>query len=147
MFADGFGDLKYRTNCGASALHVLRSLQSGLSEHIASAQTDSLDPLYMEKTTRRPKGKSCTRNVCYHVEHVVMIDGAKYYAITDMIFDGKQPIAVLIWGGSQEKNTLWCPWLDLVHFSEHRDGQITHRYEHPIEDHADSVPCPIPLWA
>ena len=39
----------------------------------------------------------------YHVEHVVMIDGAKHYAVTDMIFNGKQPIAVLVWGGKPGK--------------------------------------------
>ena len=26
----------------------------------------------------------------YHVAHVVMIDGAKLYAVTDMIFNGEQ---------------------------------------------------------
>jgi hypothetical protein len=41
----------------------------------------------------------------YHVEHVVMIDGAKHYAVTEMIFIGKQRIAVLVWAVSQEKNT------------------------------------------
>jgi hypothetical protein len=84
----------------------------------------------------------------YHVEHVVMIDGVKYYAVTDMIFCGKQPIAVLVWGDKSGKEyPLMSVVLDLAHLSEHRDGQITHRYEHSIGDHADSVPCPIPLWA
>jgi len=32
----------------------------------------------------------------YHVEHVVMIDGTMLYTVTDMIFNGEQPIAVLI---------------------------------------------------
>jgi hypothetical protein len=45
----------------------------------------------------------------YHVEHVVMNDGAKLYAVTDLIFNGEHPIAVLIWAVSQEQNTLWCP--------------------------------------
>ena len=84
----------------------------------------------------------------YHVEYFVMIDGAKLYAVTDLIFNGEHPIAVLIWGGKPGKEyPLASVRLDLVHLSEHRDGQITHRYEHPIEDHADSVPCRIPLWA
>ena len=39
----------------------------------------------------------------YRVEQVVMIDGAKLYAVTDMIFNGEQPIAVLIWGGKPGK--------------------------------------------
>ena len=71
----------------------------------------------------------------YHVEHVVMIDGAKHYAVTDMIFNGKQPIAVLIWGGKPGKEyPLVTLPLDPAHLSEHRDGQITHRYERPIEE-------------
>ena len=71
----------------------------------------------------------------YQVEHVMMIDGAKHYAVTDMIFNGKQPIAVLIWRGKPGKEyPLVSVPLDLVHLSEHRDGQITHRYERPIED-------------
>jgi hypothetical protein len=71
----------------------------------------------------------------YHVEHVVMIDGGKHYAVTDMIFTGKQPIAVLVWGGKPGKEyPLVSMRLDLAHLSEHRDGQITHRYERPIED-------------
>ena len=69
-----------------------------------------------------------------YVEHVVIIDGAKHYAVTDMIFNRKQPIAVLIWGGKPGKEyPLASVRLDLVHLSEHRDGQITHRYERPIE--------------
>jgi hypothetical protein len=32
----------------------------------------------------------------YHVEHVVMIDGAKHYAVTDMMLTGEQLIAVLV---------------------------------------------------
>src|SRR5215469_10908233 len=63
----------------------------------------------------------------YRVEHVVMIDGAKLYAVTDMIFNGEQPIAVLIWGGKPGKEyPLVTMPLDPVHLSEHRDGQITH---------------------
>ena len=83
----------------------------------------------------------------YHVEHVVTIDGAKHYAVTDMIFNGKQPIAVLVWGGKPGKEyPLMSVRLDLAHLSEHRDGQITHRYERPIEEsHADSVLCRIQL--
>ena len=70
----------------------------------------------------------------YHVEHVVMIDGTKHYAVTDMIFTGKQPIAVLFWGGKPGKEyPLSSVRLDLAYLSEHRDGQITHRYERPIE--------------
>ena len=71
----------------------------------------------------------------YHVEHVVMIDGARLYAVTDMIFNGEQPIAVLIWGGKPGKEyPLVSVPLDPAHLSEHRDGQITHRYERPIEE-------------
>ena len=71
----------------------------------------------------------------YHVEHVVMIDGARLYAVTDMIFNGEQPIAVLVCGGKPGKEyPLMSVRLDLAHLSEHRDGQITHRYERPIEE-------------
>jgi len=71
----------------------------------------------------------------YHVEHVVMIDGTKHYAVTDMIFTGKQPIAVLVWGGKSGKEyPLLYMRLDPAHLSEHHDGQITYRYERPIED-------------
>lgn len=70
----------------------------------------------------------------YHVEHGVMIDGAKLYAVTDLIFAGEQPIAVLIWGGKPGKEyPLVSVALDPAHLLEHRDGQITHRYERPIE--------------
>ena len=76
----------------------------------------------------------------YRVEHVVMIDGAKLYAVTDMIFNGEQPIAVLIWGGKPGKEyPLVTMPLDPTYLSEHRDGQITHRYERQIEEsHADN---------
>jgi hypothetical protein len=71
----------------------------------------------------------------YHVKHVVIIDGTKHYAVTDLIFAGKQPIAVLVWGSKPGKEyPLVSMPLDLAHLSEHRDGQITHRYERPIED-------------
>jgi hypothetical protein len=74
----------------------------------------------------------------YHVEHVVMIDGTKHYAVTDMIFTGKQPIAVLVWGGKPGKEyPLLSIRLDLAYLSEHRDGQISHRYERPMKAHAD----------
>jgi hypothetical protein len=81
--------------------------------------------------------------VC-HVEHVVMIDGAKLYAVTDMIFDGEQPIAVLIWGGKPGKEyPLVSMPLDPAHLSQHRDGQITHRYERPIEGSRGQPPIPL----
>jgi hypothetical protein len=71
----------------------------------------------------------------YHVEHVVMIDGAKHYAVTDMMLTGEQLIAVLVWGGKPGKEyPLVSVRLDLAHLSEHRDGRITHRYELPTED-------------
>ena len=82
----------------------------------------------------------------YRVEHVVTIDSAKHYAVTDMIFNGKQPIAVLVWGGKPGKEyPLVSRRLDPACLSEHRDGQITHRYEHPINNHPDIVPCCIPV--
>ena len=43
----------------------------------------------------------------YRVEHVVMIDDARLYAVTDMIFNGKQPIAVPVWGGKPGKEHPW----------------------------------------
>jgi hypothetical protein len=61
-----------------------------------------------------------------------MIDGAKHYAVTGMIFTGKQPIAVLVWGGKPGKEyPLMSMRLDLAHLSEYRGGQI---YEPPIKD-------------
>jgi hypothetical protein len=78
----------------------------------------------------------------YRVEHVVMIDGVKLYAVTDMIFNGEQPIAVLIWGGKPGKEyPLVTMPLDPAHLSEHRDGQITHRYERPSEEPRLSHPA------
>jgi len=80
----------------------------------------------------------------YHVEHVVMIDGAKLYAVTDLIFNGEHPIAVLIWGGKPGKEyPLVSVPLDPAHLSEHRDGQITHRYERPIEWPRRQRPIPL----
>jgi hypothetical protein len=71
----------------------------------------------------------------YNVEHVVMIDSTKHYAVTSMIFDGKQPIAVLVWGGKPGREyPLVSVRLDPAQLSEHHDGQITHRYERPIEE-------------
>ena len=79
----------------------------------------------------------------YRVEHVVLIDGAKLYAVTDMIFNGEQPIAVLIWAGKPGKEyPLVTMPLDPAHLSEHRDGQITHRYERPIEEPRRQRPFP-----
>ena len=79
----------------------------------------------------------------YHVEHDVMVGGAKLYAVTDMIFNGEQPVAVLIWGGKPGKEyPLVTMPLDPAHLSEHRDGQITHRYERPTE--APRRRCPLP---
>lgn len=84
----------------------------------------------------------------YRVEHVVMIGGVKFYAVTDMIFNGEQPIAVLIWGGKPGKDyPLVTMPLDPKHLSEHRDGQVTHRYEAPIEEPGGQRPLPQGAYA
>jgi len=70
----------------------------------------------------------------YHVEHRVQIDGVWHYHVTDLIFVDGQPVAVLNWGGKPGKEfpRVSVP-LDPAHLSEHRVGQITHRYDRPIE--------------
>jgi len=108
-----------------------------------AARKRALDLFHIKKASPDAEGEIVPPDHVYHVEHVVMIDGAKLYAVTDMIFHGEQPIAVLIWGGKPgEEYPLVTMPLESAHLSEHRDGKITHRYERPIEEPRRRHPFP-----
>ena len=78
--------------------------------------------------------KFMPKETVFKVQHVVLIDGAWMHAITDLIFDGKQPIAVLTWGGAPGKeHPLVSVPLDPAHLKEFRSGAVTHLYERPID--------------
>jgi hypothetical protein len=79
----------------------------------------------------------------FKVQHVVLIDGAWHHAITDLIFRGSQPIAVLAWGGrpGNEYPLVSVP-LDPVHLRQFPGGVADYLYERPIEDPRQSPRTP-----
>ena len=82
-------------------------------------------------------------DLVYHVQHIMKGDGVWIHAITDLIFVDGQPIAVLIWGGTPEKeHPLVSVPLDPAHLKEFRSGYITHLYDLPIEDPREAKRTP-----
>jgi hypothetical protein len=76
----------------------------------------------------------------YHVQHIMKVGKTYQTVITDLIFDGTQPIAVLEWVGSGDnERPQVCVKLDPSHLQEFRSGDATHLYDIPIED-----PRPMP---
>jgi hypothetical protein len=84
-------------------------------------------------------------DLVYHVQHIALLDGAYFSAVTDLIFVEKQPVAVLTWGGKPGKEyPLVSAPLDPARLQEFRNGYVTHLYDGVLECPAPAPGAPQP---
>jgi hypothetical protein len=71
----------------------------------------------------------------YRVQHIVRVGDAWHICISDLIFDGGVPVAVLDWGGAPDRQyPLVTQRLDPQRLSELPSEATDFLYDGPIED-------------